>query len=68
MVPKLVGTPKELRDMMEELKIKATGSVPQIAQGLTIEDKTVDANDGYKIPIRVYTPASRSSSLGPGLL
>lgn len=67
MVPKLVGTPKEMRDMMQELKIRATSAIPQIKDGLKTRDTYVTAKDGYKIPIRIYTPDSRTAP-GPGLV
>lgn len=61
-VPKLVGTPQEMRDIMQVLKAKATSMAPSIEDGITIQDLTYTAADGTQIPVRIYTPSRRSEA------
>lgn len=61
-VPKLVGTPQEMRDIMQFLKAKATSMAPSIVDGITIQDLTYTAADGAQIPVRIYTPSRRSEA------
>ncbi|KAH6972188.1 Alpha/Beta hydrolase protein [Ilyonectria sp. MPI-CAGE-AT-0026] len=65
-VPQLVGSPQHLRDMMERLKVEATGMIPQIT-GLSSEDIRIKTSDGASILVRVYTPATKKG-LSPGLV
>lgn len=65
-VPKLVGTPHHLRQIMVTLKTRAQSLVPQIEQGLTIRDVNMPTSDCSSIQLRIYTPES-SSDLFPGI-
>lgn len=65
-VPQLVGSPQHLRDMMERLKVEATGMIPEIT-GLSSEDMRIKTSDGASILVRVYTPAAKKG-LSPGLV
>lgn len=62
-VPKLVGTPQEMRDIMQVLKAKATSMAPSIEDGITVQDLTYTAADGAQIPLRIYTPSGRSEAI-----
>lgn len=61
-VPKLVGTPQEMRDIMQVLKAKATSMAPSIEDGITIQDLTYTATDRAQIPVRIYAPSRRSEA------
>ncbi|KAF5004442.1 hypothetical protein FDECE_9080 [Fusarium decemcellulare] len=66
-VPQLVGSPQQLRDVMERLKVQATGSVPSITAGLSVKDVNITVSDGHEITLRIYTPSDRQSP-GSGML
>ncbi|KAH8901420.1 alpha/beta hydrolase fold-3 domain protein [Thozetella sp. PMI_491] len=66
-VPQLLGSPQEMRDMMEKLKVEATGLIQPIDVGLTVRDTSFLASDGAKIPLRIYTPDGITKP-GPSLI
>ncbi|ETS84354.1 hypothetical protein PFICI_02379 [Pestalotiopsis fici W106-1] len=66
-VPQLVGSPKEMRDVMQFLKAKATSMVPPMEDGITVQNLSYPAADGAQIPLRLYTPSGRTNP-GPAIV
>jgi len=52
-IPALVGSPEELREMMQGIKALHPYTEPI---GHTIHDQTIDAYQGAKGTVRIYTP------------
>lgn len=64
-----MGSPQELRDINNELKMKAISMAPTITKGLTVKDASISVSDGASILVRVYTPTSRATTkTGPGMV
>lgn len=55
----------EVRKTLIAGKKALAASLPDVSDVVSEEDTTVQARDGYKIPVRVYKPRSPPSSGSP---